>query len=281
MVWQQGQGANAEVFYYQQDGQVTTRLTSNSREDISPYIGGSRVAWTGWDGQDYEVYVYDGTATTQLTDNATNDQVCFMNQYSVGWNTDSGVKYHPFQIIPGDANGDGNVDVSDLGIIAFNYSIAPEKPPTWSDGDFNGDSRVDVSDLGILAANYGSAPVPVEQMQAWESYDSQDWEITLKFLVPSLPGDRNHDGRVNDDDLPPIEILYGATWDDGDFNGDGKVDVTDIGIVASNYGLVWDGRTGLDFSIPYQTSPQMVPEPMSIMLLMAVLGLVRSMRRGM
>jgi hypothetical protein len=54
--------------------------------------------------------------------------------------------------MPGDANGDGAVDVGDLGILAANYGGANK---TWAQGDFNGDKLVDVGDLGILAANYG------------------------------------------------------------------------------------------------------------------------------
>jgi hypothetical protein len=54
--------------------------------------------------------------------------------------------------IPGDANGDGKVDVGDLGILAANYGGTDKR---WSQGDFNGDDKVDVGDLGILAANYG------------------------------------------------------------------------------------------------------------------------------
>jgi len=56
--------------------------------------------------------------------------------------------------IPGDANSDNKVDVSDLGILAANYGITAGA--AWSTGDFNNDGKVDVSDLGILAANYGT-----------------------------------------------------------------------------------------------------------------------------
>jgi hypothetical protein len=54
----------------------------------------------------------------------------------------------------GDANKDGKVDVSDLGILAANYGIT--SGAAWETGDFNHDNKVDVSDLGILAANYGT-----------------------------------------------------------------------------------------------------------------------------
>ena len=51
----------------------------------------------------------------------------------------------------GDANGDGRVDVTDLGTLATNYS----RPGTWWDGDFTRDGMVDVSDLGMLATHWG------------------------------------------------------------------------------------------------------------------------------
>lgn len=56
-------------------------------------------------------------------------------------------------MLPGDANGDGVVDVGDLGILAANYGGSGK---TWAEGDFNDDGVVDVGDLGILAANYGT-----------------------------------------------------------------------------------------------------------------------------
>jgi hypothetical protein len=59
---------------------------------------------------------------------------------------------HKLTLRPGDANGDGAVDVGDLGILAANYGGTDKG---WTQGDFNGDHLVDVGDLGILAAHYG------------------------------------------------------------------------------------------------------------------------------
>jgi hypothetical protein len=63
--------------------------------------------------------------------------------------------------LPGDANEDGHVDISDLSILATNY----EQPGAWGwgDGDFSHDGAVDISDLSILASNYetgAGTPVP-------------------------------------------------------------------------------------------------------------------------
>ena len=59
--------------------------------------------------------------------------------------------------IPGDANGDGIVDGSDVNILASNwqYGVDMENPDaTWDMGDFNGDGIVDASDVTILAGNW-------------------------------------------------------------------------------------------------------------------------------
>jgi hypothetical protein len=50
----------------------------------------------------------------------------------------------------GDANLDGQVDVTDLGALATNWQTSAP----WTGGDFNYDGFVDVSDLGVLATNW-------------------------------------------------------------------------------------------------------------------------------
>jgi hypothetical protein len=54
-------------------------------------------------------------------------------------------------IMPGDANGDGTTNVSDLGILSTHFNRSPRGP---HDGDFTGDALVNVSDLGILASHF-------------------------------------------------------------------------------------------------------------------------------
>jgi hypothetical protein len=60
----------------------------------------------------------------------------------------------PADLIPGDANKDGAVNVSDLSLLAANYGAT--SGATWGMGDFNKDGAVNVSDLSLLAANYGT-----------------------------------------------------------------------------------------------------------------------------
>jgi hypothetical protein len=56
---------------------------------------------------------------------------------------------------PGDANGDGKVDINDLTIVLANYG---QTGCAWSQGCMDGDptGTVDVNDLTIVLANYGT-----------------------------------------------------------------------------------------------------------------------------
>jgi len=69
--------------------------------------------------------------------------------------------------IPGDADGDGDVDELDAQALATNWGSGSElDPATWEEGNFDGDYVVGPADAAILAANwhYGvsesGAPVP-------------------------------------------------------------------------------------------------------------------------
>ncbi len=63
--------------------------------------------------------------------------------------------------LPGDADLDYEVDVTDLAVLAANWG---RSDLAWCDGDFTDDGRVDVSDLAVIATGWGqrksSAVVP-------------------------------------------------------------------------------------------------------------------------
>ena len=69
-------------------------------------------------------------------------------------------------VLPGDANGDGKVDINDLTIVLSHYG---QTGMAWTQGEFTGDGTVDINDLTIVLAHYGqsvgafaaaTAPVP-------------------------------------------------------------------------------------------------------------------------
>ena len=56
--------------------------------------------------------------------------------------------------LPGDANGDGKVDINDLTIVLANYN---QTGMNWNEGDFTGSGTVDINDLTIVLAHYNQS----------------------------------------------------------------------------------------------------------------------------
>jgi agmatine deiminase len=56
--------------------------------------------------------------------------------------------------LPGDTDGDGDVDLCDLNTLLSHYGMTGGA--SWGDGDFDGDGDVDLTDLNTLLANYGT-----------------------------------------------------------------------------------------------------------------------------
>jgi len=59
--------------------------------------------------------------------------------------------------IPGDENGDGTVDNSDLAALVNAYGSTLDAPNWNPDSDFNTDNIIDALDLAIFSRNYGEA----------------------------------------------------------------------------------------------------------------------------
>jgi len=57
-------------------------------------------------------------------------------------------------IIPGDLDGDADVDLTDLAILLSDFGCTGGACP----GDADGDGDTDIADLAILLANYGAGP---------------------------------------------------------------------------------------------------------------------------
>jgi Right handed beta helix region/Dockerin type I domain len=55
---------------------------------------------------------------------------------------------------PGDVDGDGDRDQSDLAILLVSYELPPDHPLYQPEADINGDGAVDQQDLGIVLAGY-------------------------------------------------------------------------------------------------------------------------------
>jgi len=59
-------------------------------------------------------------------------------------------------LLPGDADGDGHVSLSDLAIVLNNFGQATS---SWGSGNFDGASTIDLTDLGDVLNNFGQTSV--------------------------------------------------------------------------------------------------------------------------
>ena len=105
----------------------------------------------------------DGSSSTYSQPNAWNNYVDVQDL--------SPLRAWFSSILPGDANLDGSVSISDFAALQNNFGATVQNLKVgltgWSSGDFNGDSKVTISDFALLQNNFGknsplaAAAVPV------------------------------------------------------------------------------------------------------------------------
>ena len=61
----------------------------------------------------------------------------------------------PVRAILGDVNGDGKVDIKDVGIVAKAFGATPSDPRWNPAADLNDDGKIDIRDISIVTANFG------------------------------------------------------------------------------------------------------------------------------
>lgn len=106
----------------------------------------------------------------------------YMGPGGATYATYAGELLHALQPKPGDTDGDGDVDLIDLGHLATHYETT--EGAIWAHGDFDGDGDVDLVDLGTLAGNYGyGVPAPLNFVADAASYDLVPEPTTLLCLL--------------------------------------------------------------------------------------------------
>jgi len=58
--------------------------------------------------------------------------------------------------VPGDTDGDGDVDLTDLAVVLAAFGSCAGDPGYNPNADFDGSGCVDLTDLALLLANYGT-----------------------------------------------------------------------------------------------------------------------------
>jgi hypothetical protein len=63
-------------------------------------------------------------------------------------------------LLPGDVNGDNEINIIDLGPLADAFNTTPVSPKWNANADLNCDGKVNILDLGLLADNFGKSGDP-------------------------------------------------------------------------------------------------------------------------
>ncbi|QDU71546.1 hypothetical protein Pan265_13960 [Mucisphaera calidilacus] len=118
-----------------------------------------------------------------------------------------------------------------LGQMLVDYAANPFIP-----GDYNGDGVVDASDIDLLMSNLGDDSFDLDgDGQA----DAADLTMLVEEVLNTAFGDANLDRRVDLLDLSALAASFedAAGWSSGDFNGDGVADLLDLSTLASSFGF--------------------------------------------
>ncbi len=110
-----------------------------------------------------QVELSDPNQTYTITQTSTeNPGFVSMRGFGVMWEFVSGLD----SLLPGDADGDGDVDLADFTILRNNFGV--DMGATVMTGDFNGDGTVDLADFTILRNNFGTtSDSDIAAIDAW------------------------------------------------------------------------------------------------------------------
>lgn len=87
----------SQIFLYLGNSGDVLQLTDNDANDINPVIAGSYVAWEGWDGNDWEIFVYNGDSVTRITDNELDDVNPKISASSLFWDGFDGTDWEVYK----------------------------------------------------------------------------------------------------------------------------------------------------------------------------------------
>src|SRR5277367_2393881 len=90
----------------------------------------------------------------------------------------------------GDANLDGSVNGTDLGILATNFNKSVTGFSGWDQGDFNYDGSVNGTDLGYISSNFNqgiSAAVITAANPATVFFTSADTSTVVSQVLNVTP----------------------------------------------------------------------------------------------
>ena len=156
----------------------------------------------GSDGRITALKTGKATVTAHTTDGTNLSSTCTVTVVSGGDPGD--------EVLPGDVNGDGEVNISDVIRLINALQNEDFTGINMDNADVNSDGEINISDVVALISNITNG--------AYER----------------LPGDVNSDGEVNISDAIRLisalqnEDFTGINMNNADINGDGEVNISDV-----------------------------------------------------
>ena len=136
-------------------------------------------------------------------------------------------------------------------------------------GDFDGDGALSAADIDLLSSEMGGADLDFDTNADGiiDINDHEHW-VTSPDYANTFLGDVNLDGVVDFPDFLALSAGFGNSggWAEGDFDGNGQVEFPDFLALSANYGESANAAAA-------------VPEPNSLLLLMASLAAVARRRQ--
>ena len=136
---------NVTVYAYNATYDITYQIGTQTVTDLAPGANTTlpSFSWVLTDVTHHVIYTITANASvvsgeTDTADNTLIDGTVFIK-------------------LPGDVNGDGTVNVSDLGRLGLAWGSSVGDPNYDPRCDFNGDGVINVSDLGIMGLWWGYA----------------------------------------------------------------------------------------------------------------------------
>jgi parallel beta-helix repeat protein len=132
------------------DQQVNITSPSTNAWDNGYPLGGNH--WSAYSGTD----MYKGSYQNETGSDGIGDTPVVFD----GNNTDRYPLMAPWTEasgLVGDVNGDGRVDMKDVGYVARRFMCVPGDPLWDSNADFNSDEKINMVDIGTVARHFGES----------------------------------------------------------------------------------------------------------------------------
>jgi hypothetical protein len=145
--------------------------------------------------------------------------------------------------------------------------------------DYNNSGVLDPADIDQLYTRFG-APTGTFDRNNDGTVSRLDVDHWILTDAGTRYGDANIDGNVNFADLLIVAQNYNAAvtgWAGGSFDGNATVDFADLLVLAQNYGF--GELNASNFSLDWALARSMVPEPTTLMTIMAAAGLTLKRRK--